>query len=300
MRNSRSYREVIFPNHRHLKKDECFALFKIYNNPSIPLDRRIRARNYLIECSQKFIKKFVDAFWNNHRDKNYIDLWQAAQECFIIAFEKADINKLQDIKFDTHASYWMLASMSEASKNDGVIRYAYSHHQKMNNDNKEMRKKMKTASITEIRRMLNDFDTKWGNFRNNSGSNILSLDQKTSENNRKSNITIGDTVATDENYSSSHILGRNMLRQGLHGTISRLSSIEQKVIKATYGVEDKGSDFNQLSYELGIPKNKVMKIRNDALIKMKKDKEFKQILSSLNMMASITNGSNVFAFLNKY
>lgn len=288
---------IIFPDHKILSRDECYELVKIYRNESLPEKTRITARNRVVECNQKYIVRFVQLYLSSHKDKKHLfkDLWDAANEGFIKAFDKADLNKLKYIKFSTYASYWMLVFIGEEIANDGNIKYASSKHKKMKDDHKIARRKTKYMSPEHVKRIWNEFDHKWGEMKSNSG-NMTSLDQKVSDN---SKCIISDTVAIDEDDGTVQTAGKSILHKELKNTINRLPNIERKVVTGIYGVDRKEQNFNELCEELDLPKNKVKKIRDDALKNIKKDKKLKKVLSSLGIMTSITNGHSVYSLINK-
>ena len=285
---------ITFPDHDNLSREECYELVKIYQDESVSEAKRIKARNLVTERHQKFIAKGVQSFWESHRDKDRLDLWEAASEGFLIAFDKADIEKLKYIKFSTYAAWWMKAYMTEAAKNDGNMRYSSSYHRKMHAENKKLREECKTLSPIQAHHKWNEFLHQWGAMQSNMGNSMPSLDQHINPGNKS---TIADTIASDDDKGIISTAGQNILRKGLYKAINRLNPVEKKVVSTIYGINSQEGNFKQLGEELNMSKNDAKKIRNIALQKIRKDKDFKQVLSSLNIMTSISSGHDVFSLL---
>lgn len=289
---------ITFPDHESLSREECYELIKIYRDPSVHEDKRTLARNLVAERHQKFIAKSTKSFWENHTNKNLHDLWEAASEGFLVAFDKVDVEKLKYIKFYTYAAHWVKAFLTEAAKNSGNMRYSSSKHREMNIDHKKTREECKTLSPIQAHHKWNEFINKWGSMQSNMGSGMASLDQKNDPN---SNSTIADTIPADADNDTLNTAGRRIIFEELHKAMKRaLSPIESRVLSRFYGIESKETNFKELSTELNIPKNDVKKIRDIALTKMRRDVNFKRVLSSLNIMTSISNGSGVFSLLTNH
>jgi len=288
---------ITFPDHDNLTREECYELVKIYRDLSIPEYKRMRARNLVIDRHHKFIIRIIKTYWSCHRNKNFDDLWQIGNEGFIKAFDKVDVEKLKYIKFSTYGVYWIKAYLTDDARNAGNIRYSSSYHRDMKAEHKKVREECKFLSAIQVQHKWNEFMHKWGDMQSNMDNSMLSLDQKIDPN---SNNTISDTISTNESDGTINTAGKNILMKELHKTINRaLSSVEKRVISSIYGIESQEDNFTQLSDELNISKNDAKKIRKKALNKIRKDKEFKKVISSLNIMTSISNGNDVFSLFNQ-
>jgi len=288
---------ITFPDHDNLTGEECYELVKIYRDTSIPEYKRILARNLVIDRHHKFIIRIVKTYWNCHKDKNFDDLWQIANEGFIAAFDKVDVEKLKDIKFFSYAVYWIKAYLTDDAKNAGNIRYSASYHRNMKSDHTKATKKCKCLSTIQRQHNWNEFMHKWGYMQSNMDNNMLSLDQKIDPN---SNNTISDTISTNESDGTVNVTCKNILMKSLHKTINHvLSSVEKRAVSSMYGIESQENTLTELSTELNISKVRTKKIINTALKKIRKDKGFKKVISTLNIMTSITKGTDVFSLFNQ-
>jgi len=237
-------------------------------------------------------------FWKSHRDKNFHDLWQAAEEGILEACDKVDMEQLKCIKFFTYAAYRMKAHLVETAKNSGNIRYSNSYHRKMHAAHKDIKKNMKNLSPIQIHDKWNKFKHEWGAMQNNIG-NMPSLDQKIYDD---SNATISDTIPNnkDDHSDTMTSTGKRILIGGLRKVMHRiLTDKEQTIVKGIYGVDGEERNFKELGEQFNISRSDAQKIRDAALVKIRKDKDFKKVLSSLNIMTSITNGHNVFSLFNR-
>lgn len=287
---------ITFPDHGNLTGDECYELVKIYRDESLPSKERIHARNIVIEHHHKFIASSVKSFCSHHKDKNFGDLWMAANEGFMEAFDKVDVERLKNEKFYTYASYWIKAYLTVESMHSGIIRYAESCHKNMILDHKKTREECKSLSPVEISHRWNDFMHKWGDMQSNAGTNMESLDHKIDPDGEN---TIADVIPNNEADGTMNIAGRNILMQELHKAINRtLSPVEKRVVAGMYGVDSEKTNLKELGKELNITKNDVKKIKDNAIIKMRKDKDFKKAIESLSIMTSISTGKNIFSLFN--
>lgn len=291
-----NHNNITFPDHGNLTGDECYELIKIYKDESKSRDERIQARNVVIEHHHKFIASSVKSFCSHHKDKNFGDLWMAANEGFIEAFNKVDLDRLKYEKFYTYAAWWIKAYITVESTHSGIIKYSDSCHKDMNKDHKKTREECKHLSPVQASHRWNDYFHKWFAMQNNAGPNMESLDHKIDPD---GDNTIADVTSIDEADGTMNIAGRNILMQELHKTMDRaLSPVEKRILASSYGINSEKTNLKELGKELNITKNDVKKIKDNAIIKMRKDKGLKKAMASIGIMTSVSTGKNVFSLFN--
>lgn len=291
-----NYNNITFPDHGNLTGDECYELIKIYKDESKPQHERIQARNKVIEHHHKFIVSSVKSFCSHHRDKNFGDLWMAANEGFIEAFDKVDLERLKYEKFYTYAAWWIKAYITVESTHSGIIKYSDSCHKNMNKDYKKTKEECKKLTPVKASHRWNDYFHKWFDMQSNAGNNMESLDHKIDPN---GDDTIADVTSIDEADGTMNIAGRNILIRELHKTMDRsLSPFEKIIMESIFGINSEKTNLKELGKELNLTENDIKKIRDKAIIKMRKDEGLKKAMTSIGILTSISTGNNVFSLFN--
>lgn len=262
-------------SHAILSNEEEQELTKAYFENKDP-----EAREQLIIHNQRLVAYIA----SNYKRSNveYDDLVQEGNIGLMRAIETFDYRKGN--KFSTYATWWIWQAMSRSAQNDrGTIRipvHMYEEISTMQKKSAEFEQKYgREPSTEELCEMLNTTANKVFNLkRAQSMTSITSLSTPIGDDN---GCELQDIIS--DNKTVVDIFDEEEKRNALTEALNKLTERERIVIVERYGLN--GNDpktLNVVGEEMGITRERVRQIQNQAIAKLKKNKNLKEFTSVVN------------------
>lgn len=256
-------------SHAILSNEEEQELTKAYFENKDP-----EAREQLIIHNQRLVAYIA----SNYKRSNveYDDLVQEGNIGLMRAIETFDYRKGN--KFSTYATWWIWQAMSRSAQNDrGTIRipvHMYEEISTMQKKSAEFEQQNgREPSTEELCEMLNTTANKVFNLKQaQSMTSITSLSTQIGDDN---GCELQDIIP--DNKTVVDIFDEEEKRNTLTEALNKLTERERIVIVERYGLNgNEPKTLNVVGEEMGITRERVRQIQNQAIAKLKKNKSLKE------------------------
>ena len=262
-------------SHAILSNEEEQELTKAYFENKDP-----EAREQLIIHNQRLVAYIA----SNYKRSNveYDDLVQEGNIGLMRAIETFDYRKGN--KFSTYATWWIWQAMSRSAQNDrGTIRIPVHMYEEINTMQKKSaefeQQNGREPSTEELCEILNTTANKVFNLKQAQlMTSITSLSTPVGDDNGGE---LQDFIPN--NKTVVDIFDEEEKRNALTEALNKLTEREKIVIVERYGLN--GSEpktLNVVGDEMGITRERVRQIQNQAIAKLKKNKNLKEFTSVIN------------------
>jgi len=278
--------DKITPNNLSLYLREISKIPPISPDREKELGRKIQkkcdedALNELVESNLKFVVSIAKRYRNSGIP--FLDLINEGNLGLIEAAKRFDPKK--NVKFITYAVWWIRQAIIHAMAEQGrMIRLPVKKAiqlNKMSNKISQLKNKLdRQPRISEIAKEMDISNEEVESLIINYGP-PASLNMVISED---GNYELGDIFEQEVNEAVDDKIIRESLKDQIHDFIKELTDKERKILILRYGLN--GQDpktLKEVGEIVGLSRERVRQIENQAKLKLRKSTKCKQLLSYIN------------------
>lgn len=229
----------------------------------------IEARNGLVYANLRLVISIAKGYLGCGLD--LLDLIQEGNIGLIRATYKFELS--EDTKFSTYATYWIRQAISRAiankSRNIRIPAGENSHVHRIIQASNQLTQELDCKpTLQQISERTGDNEATIQRALE-IGVPPLSLDKEITEDGKTSLLD----QTPDSSESVEHLVAQKIIAETIQEVLDSLTVMEAKILRMYYGLDHcEPLSLRKISIKLGIGLNRVINIKNEALLKLKNNK----------------------------
>lgn len=258
-----------------LTSEEQLSLVKIYKNPTTSNSEKIKVRNKLIECNQRFIMGAARQYCNSNPDL-YMELITEGNLGIIEALENYDVKRKQSPKFISWAAYYIRRSINQYLINKNVLvkkTYGQLTYHKISKIQSILTQKLeRTPTEEEILEELDKQGITLKSVKDVMAVKSSSIDESVGDEESEAKNSVGDFARLTASFNDyEYQTEKNDIKYIVESILNKLTPIEKDILCMAFGLGEYNYEysFEDIAKKYDYTKERIRQLYHAALKKGK-------------------------------